>query len=600
LPSVAGSERLEEELQECIQAVVDKTVVGVSVCWDYFQHQGKVHQALLKSLDRQDRAGSAARRVPQPQQDFGPLRRTLMRLESSLLVEEEEKMSDDELRDMVHDVRCCSKAFAVFLTEVDRDQAMATLADGLAFRGERLAVSVPHHEPHSVNWNNMDCLGFTRKVQRLARGLLLILLAVLLYLGVFYAPYAWSILNFNYDGGQQPGMVYTIAFSLIVCAGNLLMAQMAGQVADSLCFEYQENRERCYMVIYLMSIVVNVGFDMWTTYFMATQIMIGLDFRTEDGRLLSKVDDFLGRFESYALQRSMGQQLYEYAFPSTFIVPFLAEPVAVIFLFLRVFMLLIRSHPELQKWQCRGWLASVPFDLGRYADILVNVFLAVLVFFFPGGYTHWIFGLLAACHVYIYALDHYRVLRVVPRVIFHSGLVDQCAQAMLAPACAVLLVCIIFKGNCSRNFAYCWEPDTLFVACSAAFGLHTAVHLLILEFAVPRYVEATRMDRQYRKDAKTYSQVAREEPCSWFTSNPMHCLRSMIVYKHSPPCSYYIPGMAHTMKVNDSIGCHFSEVESCVEEAQTYMQLPALYDISGLFASDLPDTDTNIGDTGAT
>ena len=147
----------------------------------------------------------------------------------------------------------------------------------------------------------------------------------------------------------------------------------------------------------------------------------------------------------------MGQQLYEYAwlgapkvlkerqlsigdanicaflrFPCTFLVPFVAEPVAVIFLFSRTFMcllqsvdeahnvvvfcadrLLIRSHPELKLRESRGWLAAIPLDLGRYAaagqkailgesgkapqqliacyhdlvfkDCLVNVFLAVLV-----------------------------------------------------------------------------------------------------------------------------------------------------------------------------------------------------------------------------
>ncbi|CAK9048531.1 unnamed protein product [Durusdinium trenchii] len=88
------------------------------------------------------------------------------------------------------------------------------------------------------------------------------------------------------------------------------------------------------------------------------------------------------KFNSYALQRSMGQQLIEYAFPSTFILPFLAEPCAVIFLFSRLFMLFIGSHPELRVWECRSWLAAIELELGRYADCLVNVYLATMVFFF--------------------------------------------------------------------------------------------------------------------------------------------------------------------------------------------------------------------------
>ena len=36
----------------------------------------------------------------------------------------------------------------------------------------------------------------------------------------------------------------------------------------------------------------------------------------EDGILLADVDSFVQKFESYALQRSMGQQLLEYAQPA--------------------------------------------------------------------------------------------------------------------------------------------------------------------------------------------------------------------------------------------------------------------------------------------
>ncbi|CAE7747469.1 ANKRD44 [Symbiodinium sp. CCMP2592] len=330
--------------------------------------------------------------------------------------------------------------------------------------------------------------------------------------------------------------------------------------------------------------------------------MIGLHFRTEDGRLLADVHNFLERFESYALQRSMGQQLYEYAFPCTFLVPFLAEPLAVIFAFSRIFMLLIRSHPEVKPWVSRSWLAALDLELGRYADCLVNVFLAVLVFFFPGGYTHWVFALLAICHAYIYVYDHYRVLRVVPRVVIHSMSVDFCAQVLLAPACGILLVCLIFKGNCSKNALYCVEAEPLLWLCLGAFLLHCAVHALIICFVVPCWVGRTRSkEKVYRKDAKSFKDVAAEEPCSWFTANPIHCLRSSFVYHNSPPCSFYTPGMEHTMQVNESIGCHFTEVDETVEDVHSYLQLPRLPTLRDLkHILDNEEDDGATGDTGCT
>jgi len=596
LPWLDGTVRMEEELKERLQLATGHTVVGVSVCWDYHEHQEAVRSQLEKGEDVQQQ-GVVTR------QDMGPFRSTLFHFEQMILAEDQEQLlSEDEFRDLLMSMRCCSTAFAVFETERARDEAAVLLSSGLAFRGTCLEASPAVREPHGVNWRNMRTTGLAGKLERLGRGFALILVGVALYLGIFYAPYAWSILKFNYEGGQQPGIVYTIAFSLIVCVGNLMMAEMCSRVADTIGFEYKETRENCYMVLYLLAIVINVGLDIWTTYYMASQIMIGLHFRTEDGRLLADVHNFLERFESYALQRSMGQQLYEYAFPCTFLVPFLAEPLAVIFAFSRIFMLLIRSHPEVKPWVSRSWLAALDLELGRYADCLVNVFLAVLVFFFPGGYTHWVFALLAVCHAYIYVYDHYRVLRVVPRIVIHSMSVDFCAQVLLAPACGILLVCLIFKGNCSKNALYCVEAEPLLWLCLAAFLLHCAVHALIICFVVPCWVgQTSSKDKVYRKDAKSFKDVAAEEPCSWFTANPIHCLRSSFVYHHSPPCSFYTPGMEHTMQVNESIGCHFTEVDETVEDVHSYLQLPRLPTLRDLkHILDNEEDDGTKGDTGAT
>ncbi|CAJ1363978.1 unnamed protein product [Effrenium voratum] len=327
-----------------------------------------------------------------------------------------------------------------------------------------------------------------------------------------------------------------------------------------------------------------------------SEIMVGMDFRTESGVLLADVDNFLEKFESYALQRSMGQQLFEYAWPCTFIVPFVAEPCAVIFLFSRLFMLLIRSHPELKVWECRNWLAAIDLELGRYADCLVNVYLAVLVFFFPGGYTHWIFLYFTAAHAYIYAYDHYKVLRVVPRCTFSSSAVDSCAQVLLAPACGILLVAIIFKMNCLNGSAICYNEYQLLTVCFAGFAAHCVVHIFLLQFFVPLFgAEET---KEYRKDARTYGDVAAAEPCSWFSANPMHCLRSKYVYEHSPPCTFFIAGLEHKMEVNESIGCFFKEKDESVEDAKSYfLAVPSFQEVYGFLRSRTSLTE-NAGDTG--
>ncbi|CAE7747500.1 smd2 [Symbiodinium sp. CCMP2592] len=265
LPWLDGTVRMEEELKESLQLATGRTVVGVSVCWDYHEHQEAVRARLEKGEDVHQQ-GVVIR------QDMGPFRSTLFHFEQMILAEDKEQLlSEDEFRDLLMSMRCCSTAFAVFETERARDEAAVLLSSGLAFRGTCLEASPAVREPHGVNWRNMRTTGLAGKLQRLGRGFALILVGVALYLGIFYAPYAWSILKFNYEGGQQPGIVYTIAFSLIVCVGNLMMAEMCSRVADTIGFEYKETRENCYMVLYLLAIVINVGLDIWTTYYMASQ-----------------------------------------------------------------------------------------------------------------------------------------------------------------------------------------------------------------------------------------------------------------------------------------------------------------------------------------
>lgn len=599
LPQLEGSEPVEEELKDCLEAASSQQVLGVSVCWAYREHKDAVHLEIVKSLHQSGVEG--VRHFQQPVEDMGPFRRTLFRIEAMILSEgSEQEMSETEIKNLVLSFRSSSTAFAVFPTEHARDEAVRILENGMVFRDRTLQVSAAIHEPQGVHWNNIDGTGFECKLWRLVKGFACIMLCLLGWMAIFYTPYAWSILNFNYEGGRQPGIVYTLVFSLIVCVGNLLMAEICSRVADAISFEFKDTRENCYMVLYLVAIAVNVALDLWTTYFMATQIMVGMDFRTEDGTLLADVDSFMEKFNSYALQRSMGQQLIEYAFPSTFILPFLAEPCAVIFLFSRLFMLFIGSHPELRVWECRSWLAAIELELGRYADCLVNVYLATMVFFFPGGYTHWIFLYLALSHIYIYAYDHYRVLRVVPSATFSSMTVDLCAQALLAPACGILLAAFIFKANCLKE-SYCLEERDLLSLCLVVFLMHCAIHILLLFLFVPLFGIR---EKGYRTDAKTFSEVASSEPCSWFSANPIHCLRSKYVFNHSPPCTYYIPGLENKLEVNESIGCFFKVKKDVVEDAHSYY-LPKWDDVSTFLKSSSflftePREEDTVGDTGAT
>lgn len=315
------------------------------------------------------------------------------------------------------------------------------------------------------------------------------------------------------------------------------------------------------MVMYTVACLFNILMDFVTTYMMSYEIMKGLGFRTYDGTKLADIPSFTDRFETYAMQRSLAENTFAYAFPSTYLIPFLIEPLVTIYVPFRIGLLIVRTHPEILGRAAEGWLVSMPMEMGRYADILLDVVLAILIFFFPGGYTHTLFFALVGSHIFIYAFDHYRVLRTIPTSIFASMDIDWWSQARLAPICGLILSCLVFKANC-QGYGYCLEGMRLIVACTAAFLGHVIVHLLMLIYVVPVFgnlhVESACQT--------TYKDMNEKFACSWFTANPVHCLRSRHIYQHEPPCGFYVSGQEHLLALNPTIGCHFHDKSADVED----------------------------------
>merc|ERR1712023_331498 len=104
--------------------------------------------------------------------------------------------------------------------------------------------------------------------------------------------------------------------------------------------------------------------------------------------------------------------------------------------------------------------------------------IAVLIFFFPGGFIQ-MFGALGICHIIVYALDHYKVLRSIKAVEYAGEHVDWWAQWILSIPTALLLACFIFKANCEPEY-YCLDDAKTVKACSVAFFFHILLHTFCL------------------------------------------------------------------------------------------------------------------------
>jgi len=568
LPQISGHEPVEELLQRVFFTATGHNLVGVSVAWDYKGKQEEVMKFINKDLDRRGTQVVGDADMGTPESDkakLGPLSRKLYGLEQKLFEEEEgdegEEHDDErerkEMTDLLRSLNTTDQAFLVFETQAACEKAVKEVncKQGLKFGTGVITLRLLNNEPDTIQWWNFGHASFWGKFRRLLVGFGCIFLGLLCWTVLFYAPYAFSIFNFNYENGQQPGIIYSVAFSMVVVIGNNIMYEVCARVSDYVGFRFKDDKEACYMILYTVSCTFNIVLDMITTYFMAWEIQKGLGFRTWDGTKLKEVYGFTHRVESYAMQRFLAENIFAYAFPSTFLIPFLIEPFVTITLPLRLGLLIVRTHSRIQGHAAEEWVASIPFEMGRYADILLDVVLGILIFFFPGGYTHTLFLAMAGSHLFIYAFDHARVLKVIPACKFATMDIDWWSQAMLAPCCGLILSAVIFKAN-GRGYGFKFKDAQLPLYCVLAFCAHCFVHILFLRYVVPLFGLRDQPDLAANT---TFKDVARETACSWFTSNPIHCLRSQLIYKHEIPCTFCVSGREHLLEVNEEIGCFFKD-----------------------------------------
>jgi len=574
LPKIPGTKAVEDDLKAKIESLSGETVVGVSVAWDYQEFEEEVTTAL-----RDEVLAGIPTEAPREPPAMNPVRNGFYKFEKTIFMlpdadgaEEEDgsealrqklrelrpeaaASEEDPMKQLLLSLHTSPRAFVVFDTQEAMEAAVEKCADGFEFEGANgLTLETLTAEPDTVQWVNFGHTSTQEKALKLAAGFGIIALACLFWAIVFYSPYAYYVMTFNYENGRQPGFIVGFAFSMIVVVGNAIMYEVCARISDWVGFRFKDNREACYMILYTIACMFNVALDFVTTYRTAELVMEGLGFRTYFGVPLEEVTEFTAKFETYGMQRSLAENTYAYAFPSTYLIPFLIEPFPTILAPLWLGRLIVRSHTEVQGVDAEEWLGMADMEMGRYADLLLNVILGVLIFYFPGGYTWMLFLGMAGSHVWIYAFDHYRVLRSIPACVFASYDIEWWAQAMLAPIIGVIASCWTFKSNCEPDM-HCLRGPPLILTCCAAWLVHVVVHLLVLVYVVPLFGK-TPPEEDPAKDV-TFESLSKKLPCTWFTSNPVGCLRSRLFYSHAPACSYYIAGKEATMKPNPAIGCYY-------------------------------------------
>jgi len=156
-------------------------------------------------------------------------------------------------------------------------------------------------------------------------------------------------------------------------------------------------------------------------------------------------------------------------------------------------------------------------------------------------------------HCFIYCFDHWRVLKVIPYIKIVSMEVDWWAQVTMAFCCATIMGCLVFKMNCETYAGYCLQEMGLISATWIAGIAHFIVHVALLVFLVPKLAG----QKEHQNPDDTFERAASVESRTWFSVNPVHCLRSQHVHKESPHCRLCMWGKEHLLEKNEKIGCYY-------------------------------------------
>merc|ERR1740121_2368281 len=115
--------------------------------------------------------------------------------------------------------------------------------------------------------------------------------------------------------------------------------------------------------------------------------------------------------------------------------------------------------------------------------------------------------------------------------------------------CSVLASGLVFKANCVAGFP-CVKGYSLAFYCGAAFLMHGIAHLAALQWLVP-WLVGGHAGHTLNRDNFTYEDVATAHPATWFSLNPVQCLRTKLVYNSNNPCMYVVQGKEHLAKPSD-------------------------------------------------
>lgn len=606
-PILSGSEDVEPDFEQFLRAspqLQGLNLIGVSVCWNYGRDRKEDIKAHIKHLTGIQEGRVSPRTIQYTNTMREEARRNRSCFDPELRCIDTafgigglpcggSDAPDDlpDINEILDGLKTSEYVFVTFDTIADAVQAKQRVdKQPFEYKGSKILLYDHDYEPMTVLWDGWGCPP-SERFYRLAQGWVIIFASIVMLDVCFYFPYVKYIMSYSdVSGMTQGGFVTGTALGLLITVCNQIIYAVILGVAESCGWTNTGKQMRFYVIQYTLAVLCNTCVDLWTVILLARGYAVdeAIQFQASNDMTLSPK----AIAEQPSIHAALYVQIVAYIFPSCLLLPFLIEPIAGTVAPFYLGMRMVGSHKEVIVQDAEECLACNPYDLSRYGDVLVNVMLCCLMFVFtyPGLWCIWLYFIISM--VVIYSWDKLRVLRHSKRSFFASMTMDAAAQYMTTWPCGMMAMCLVFRFYGAKTEGFVNEltqggidiragramlrpvlsaitRNSIPWICFAAFVCHVLIHFGLMRLFSGRGAESgddstntsdellVRRSMSPRHLNRKYEEEDGKHPDSFFTTNPVHCLRSYYKYEHSPPCVYYSVGKPHLVTRNPKIGINY-------------------------------------------
>lgn len=560
LPELDGSVNTETTIKGSVELASGERVAGISIAWNYSQQKSEIEafaeMDLFDENESESESRSESNNGNEVESSSGILNvyEHVAQTTSSLIFNmwqidpENRQCTHDEisvLRNLLLGLRSTDTAFVIFLTLEARNSALKRMKQtGIKINGKMCTLKECPHAPREIQWENFHVNKGERQAMFL-NGVLMVIGACVCWTAVLYMPYAYYMASFSYAHGDEPGSYSIGVFIGLVVGSQFGLFVCSSRAAHRSQFRYKIETHRTYTWLYNAALILNLVMDIILQAYLSYLHMVGAGAVTANGQLLGNLTSFQEIFESYPMQKSFGNLLLLYCWPCTFLIPFILEPIIVQWLPQHIGTLLVRADTRIKGPLATKTLALGQMEQGRYADVIFNAILLMCIPLVAPAYMHLTFLALIASHVYLYCYDQVKVLRYVVSFSCCTGGVHSLGQQLFVIPVSLLAGALVFKGNQMLGGkelgSGCLQGPMLLFAVVLAMLSHAALHLAALHWIAVTYEDRSRvrgaMEESEDEDSDSACEVdasntmtsrdmQRLDGATYFSVNPVHCLRS--------------------------------------------------------------------------